>query len=67
MVEKALDEDLRETFHNAERGVRSVMYNVLGQAMLDLLQMELLEKLQTLISQNYLTRMKRATYCRRFC
>lgn len=37
MVEKALDEVLRKTFHNGQSGVGSVVYNVVEQIMLDLL------------------------------
>lgn len=37
MVKEALDGVLHKTFHNTQSGVRSVIYNIVEQVLLDLL------------------------------
>lgn len=42
MVEEALHDVLRSTLYNAEKGVRSVVFNALKHVMLDLLHKDVI-------------------------
>lgn len=56
MVDKAVDEVLRKSFSRAQSGVRSVVYNVVGQVMLNLLCKNVIEEtLDAHVTNNMIT------------
>lgn len=67
MVESALDDAIREIFHNAQNSVRSDIYNVAQRVILDLLCKEVIGKSSCPISKSFSPSMKSPRNCQRCC